>query len=64
MVGLKACPTCNESPSIVSYMSVPHTTEPFPMYYVQCTKCGARTKSMPIKIMAILKWNKMVKQNA
>ena len=62
MAGLNTCPICNGTPHIESYMVYPKYTASYPMYFAVCNHCGAKTNAVPLRMMAILKWNEMVKK--
>lgn len=61
MVNLKECKMCHGTPHIESFMIYPRSTAPYRVYFAVCNHCGARTKAVPSRIMAILQWNNLSK---
>lgn len=64
MVGLKECPLCHCVPHIESLMVYPRCTASYRVYFAVCCHCGAKTKTYPSRVMAMLQWNKMAKENS
>lgn len=58
---LKECRMCGGTPHIESFMIYPRETASYRVYFAVCNHCGARTRSLPSRIMAVLQWNNLSK---
>lgn len=61
MIKMKECKLCGGTPYIESIYICPKETASYYAYFAVCNHCGARTKSVPSRLMAILQWNNLVK---